>query len=144
MAPMQASLRIRAMTTIVIALMLAACGSTSARPSAEIEGSSWSVESYRGTRPLAGTEMQLSFADGQIRGTAGCNSFGGSYSVEENQIEISELMRTLMACPDPEGLMEQERDFIDTLQAVHRLQLSDHTLVLFTADGGLIQLTSTR
>jgi heat shock protein HslJ len=131
-------------STLLLALTMTACGAMNSRQAARIDGTSWSVEDFGGNPPLVGTEIRLAFADGSVSGNAGCNSFGGSYSVAGDRIEISDLERTLMACPNPDGVMRQEQDFIDTLQSVHHLTLGDSTLMLRSDEGRSIRLAQVR
>ena len=61
-------------------IMLTAC---SAFPSAAdpLDGTSWELYAYRKSRPVEGTTLTIRFENGQVSGSAGCNSFGGSYQV---------------------------------------------------------------
>jgi heat shock protein HslJ len=69
------------------------------------------------SEPLPGTQITITFADGQVSGTAGCNQYGGSYSLNGAVLPISNLFQTEMACIDPVGVMEQEQNYLDTLRA---------------------------
>ncbi|MGA9532735.1 MAG: META domain-containing protein [Anaerolineales bacterium] len=126
---------------VLLVLVLAGCSSINTSQPVRVDGTSWTVEHYAGITPLAGTGIQLSFADGRLSGNAGCNSFDGSYAIDGDQIMISELMRTLMACPVPDGVMKQEQDFMDALQATSRLELHNNKLVLKSDDGVSILLS---
>lgn len=129
---------------IALGLAVASCSSSDGRYGPPVHETAWRVDTFGGRTPLVGMVIQIAFEDGRVLGNTGCNSFCGSHSLSEGQIEISELMQTLMACPDREGVMQQEQDFIEALQAVHRLNLTDHTLVLLSGDGSSIRLTSLR
>lgn len=67
--------------------------------------------------PLPGSRITITFADGQVSGTAGCNQYGGSYSLNGAALAIGDLFQTEMACMDPVGVMEQEQHYLDTLRA---------------------------
>ena len=123
--------------TIVVGVTvfaLAACGGTPA-PAASLEDTAWTLTAYRKSRLIAGTSFTAAFADGQLRGSAGCNSYGGEYAIKGNTIEIGMLMSTMMACTEPDGLMEQEQFLLEFLQSVERWQMEDGQLQLFRADG---------
>ena len=61
--------------------------------------------------PLEGTPITLEFSTAtDVGGSGGCNSFGGTYKVEDDAINFGELASTLMACAD-EALMDQEAWF---------------------------------
>ena len=73
-------------------IMLTAC---SAFPSAAdpLDGTSWELYAYRKSRPVEGTTLTIKFEDGQVSGSAGCNSFGGSYQVNGEKIAFGEVFR---------------------------------------------------
>lgn len=47
-----------------------------------------------------GGQLKLSFRDGRISGSAGCNTHSGPVVLDEHKIAVSDLAGTLMACPD--------------------------------------------
>ena len=51
--------------------------------------------------------MRLSFVDGQLGASGGCNSMGGSYVVDGDRLAVEQMMTTEMAC-EP-ALMEQDQ-----------------------------------
>ncbi len=58
--------------------------------------------------------MTLKGETGMINGKSGCNSFGASYKLDKDRIQISRGMGTLMAC-DAES-MKLENDFLKALE----------------------------
>jgi heat shock protein HslJ len=103
--------------------------------------------------PLAGTRWDLvqygpadapitpisqataNFADGQMTGTTGCNSYFGDYSLDGEKLTIGPgVGQTEMACMEG-GVMEQEQAFTSALLSVQSYALSDDALTL-TYDGG--------
>jgi heat shock protein HslJ len=46
----------------------------------------------------AGALVTISFADGGLSGSAGCNSYFGGYQVSGDEIKVSELANTEMWC----------------------------------------------
>ena len=115
-----------------ILVLLAGC---SAFPTADpLAGTSWELYAYQKNRPIEGSTLTISFEDGQIHGSAGCNSYGGSYEVNGGKITVSEIFATLMACPEPEGLMEQETMFLQFLGNAQRYEIVDGQLRIFGSD----------
>ena len=50
-----------------------------------------------------------------MSGTAGCNNYSASYTVDGNAITIGPAISTMMFCADPEGVMEQEMAYLQAL-----------------------------
>ena len=117
-----------------IALLITACGGGGS-PSDPLAGTSWELTAYGKTSPIPGTTITAQFEDGQVRGSAGCNSYGGSYQVSGNTITTGPLAITEMACMDPEGGMEQEQTVMAFLQDAQTFRLADEQLEILRADG---------
>lgn len=86
-------------------------------------GISWELVTYKGSAgSMIGvnphtTVTALFGADGNITGSAGCNSYNGSYTHRrQNGISIGPLATTLMYCGGP-GVMDQETIYLANLQA---------------------------
>lgn len=115
-----------------ILVLLAGC---SIIPSSDpLNDTSWQLNAYRKARPIEGSTITISFNDGEVRGTSGCNLYGGSYQTDGKRVAFSELHATLMACPEPEGLMEQEEMFLQFLGDVQRFEMADGQLQIFCSD----------
>jgi heat shock protein HslJ len=128
---------------------LAACGSLPRFKPVSLVGTSWTATSYSAGEtslrtPLEGSAITAEFGeDGTISGTAGCNSYSGPYEVSGEAIEIGEVVSTLMACTEPEGIMEQEQTFLGALKNAERFQHQGEILVLFDSRGNrLIEFES--
>lgn len=75
--------------------------------------------------------------NGAIGGTGGCNTFGGDISIESNDISISHLFSTLMACLD-EDVNQREQAFFNILENAASYEILRQSLTLFDADGQLL------
>ena len=115
------------------ALLLSACSAASAGD--PLDGSSWKLAAAAGKPALPGTNVTITFADGQAGGEAGCNRYGGAYEVDGEKLNFQEVVATLMLCTAPEGVMEQEAQFLGSLNEVERFELADGQLQLFRSDG---------
>ena len=101
----------------------------------DLEGSEWILVQLNGASLLPGTNITLSFEEGRAGGFAGCNAYGASHEVGgDGALSISLLERTLQACLEPEGVMEQEDAYLAALQdaaayrvAGDRLEIEDGT-----------------
>jgi heat shock protein HslJ len=117
-----------------VIILLTACGGSSD----PLNGTSWTLLVYGKTQPIPGTTFTAIFKGGKINGSSGCNSYGGSYQVSGDKITVSELGMTLMACPDPAGLMDQEAHLLDAMGKAQTFQLANGQLEIFALDGEML------
>ncbi len=75
----------------------------------------------------------MSFEDGQVAGSAGCNRFHGSYSTEGGKLTVGPLATTRRACE--ESLMTQEREFLAALASAVTWSIDGNVLDMHRADG---------
>jgi heat shock protein HslJ len=86
--------------------------------------------------PLPGTTITATFADdGTLSGSAGCNSYTTSYSLDGGEIEITPPAATKKACADPDGVMEQEAAYLAALPSATHFRVDGGALALLAADG---------
>jgi heat shock protein HslJ len=75
------------------------------------------------------TVASLAFADGQVSGTSGCNSYFGTYEAhDDGRLSIGALGGTEMACEEP--LMALESAYLAALGGVERFTVDDASLTL--------------
>lgn len=85
-------------------------------------GTNWSMLNYNNGREavvgaLTGTEVTAIFgADGNLTGTAGCNNYRAGYQVDGNNITIGPAATTRMFCAEPEGVMDQETEYLRSIE----------------------------
>ncbi|MFC1899364.1 META domain-containing protein [Chloroflexota bacterium] len=116
--------------------MLGACGTTSEEnggieeptgqdkekpETSSLEGTIWILTFYGEqmnlTNVLDGSQITATFSsEGEIRGSAGCNSYFAGYSTESGGITISQIANTEMFCIEPEGVMDQETQYLGILR----------------------------
>ena len=96
-----------------------------------LDGSSWTLTSYRKTSPIEGTVITASFSDGNVSGSLGCNHYGTTYQVKGDNISFEVIEMTLMACLEPEGAMEQEQLLAGYLMDVNSFMIEDNRLFLY-------------
>ena len=99
--------------------------------SASLDGTQWNVAELDGEPVNAKGQGTLDFTNGQVSGTAFCNSFGGSYEVDGSALTLGQLVSTLMACED----MGPETEYFAALGKVASYRRDGSTLVLSDADG---------
>ena len=67
--------------------------------------------------------ITANFEDGQVGGTAACNSYGGTYSLSGSRINVGDLVMTEMAC-FPEEVMRAEALFSEGIMRVDTITLN--------------------
>jgi heat shock protein HslJ len=116
-------------------LGLGACRGADPAAGDPLDGTAWELAAYGETRPIPGTTLTAAFEDGGVRGSAGCNSYFGSYQVSGDQITVGDLAITEMACLEPEGAMQQETVYVKLLADAHTFRLVDGQLQVSTSGG---------
>ena len=84
--------------------------------------------------PTPGSTLTIHFEDSHASGSAGCNSYGGGYQVNGNQIKFEQIESTVMACADP-SLMEQETIFMQSLGEAQSFEIVEGQLQIYRSDG---------
>jgi heat shock protein HslJ len=129
----------------LLVVTLAACGGGASGTGGDpLDGTSWTLTAYRKTRPIPGTMIDITFEDGELRGSAGCNSYFGSYEVSGSTITVGDVAMTEMACMEPEGVMEQETEVLAILTAGETFQIDDGQLQIFRPDGEALTFVAQR
>ena len=123
---------------VVIGLLAAACSAQD--PAASLLGA-WQLSAFGAadapTPAVEVSEAQITFnEDGTVTGNSGCNEFGGSYTVEGDQITFSEIVSTLVACEDPR--MIQEQAVYQVLTETATFEIDGNTLTLTNNDMVLV------
>jgi heat shock protein HslJ len=117
----------RTLRSLILVLILAACGIGN---SDALDGRTFistSVVDGGEDRPLvANTEIRLSFNDGQLGASAGCNTFGGSFSVESGALVVEGGAMTEMGCDEERSA--QDEWLFALLGSRPQLALSDNEL----------------
>jgi len=124
-------------------IIAAGCTAGTSAPGAVsgLNGVTWSLDSYLDENDtlipvLSGTEVSARFDDdGKVGGSAGCNYYGGNYSLDGTDLSVSSLVQTLKLCTEPEGIMDQEARFMELLGSAAGCRIEDERLILTDADG---------
>jgi heat shock protein HslJ len=94
--------------TVLILLALTACSSI---PQSTLDGSEWlstAVTEDGADQPLVeGTQVHLSFVDGQLAASAGCNSIGGAYRIDGGRLIFEGGAMTEMGCDEPRQAQDE-------------------------------------
>lgn len=104
----------------------------------------WRATVYNNGRGAAvslidGSEITATFGtDGVLSGSAGCNRYHAAYVVEGASITIQAPASTRMACSEPEGVMQQEQEYLNALSTAANYAIQGDRLELRTAEGALV------
>lgn len=99
---------------------------------AALDGKTFTARTVTGHDLVAGSDLMLTFEDGQVAVQAGCNNLFGAYVYNQGNLEVAEMASTMMACePD---LMAQDTWITDYLEASPAAVLDGDTLTLTSGD----------
>ncbi|MFO7640154.1 MAG: META domain-containing protein [Candidatus Competibacteraceae bacterium] len=111
---------------------------------AALTGVTWRAIFYNNGRGAAvsvldGSTITATFdADGRVSGSAGCNRYHAAYTVDGSSITIQAPASTRMACSKPEGVMQQEQEYLNALPTAAAYAIHGEQLELRTAEGALV------
>lgn len=85
----------------------------------------------------------LSAIDNSVRGTTGCNSIFGNYTLDLYAISFTDLAVSEKACLD-KNLMKSERDFLDALNNTGSYTLDNGTLTFYSKTDRSVLLSASK
>lgn len=118
---------------ILLALIVLACGGGSSTPDPSgllLEGRTFLSTGIDGRSLVAGPVVRISFQDGRVSASAGCNTMSGPYHIDGNVLVAGQLATTEMGC-EPQ-LMAQDTWVGDLLDGA-TIALDGNTLTLTKA-----------
>jgi len=130
--------------TGIVALLLGACSDIVPSSSDDLEDTNWVLESYGEPGNLNvvldGTEITATFdsAAKRVSGSAGANTYSGSYEITHDELSISGLAWTEMYRLEPVGVMEQEQRYLQLFIEAESFQIDDGELRIYSRDEVLI------
>lgn len=126
--------------TLAVAVTgLVGCGGSGESPSeptpaAALQGPTWRLTAIAGQSVLDGTTITAEFSsESRVAGRAGCNGYFGTALADAGTLRVGPLASTLMACA-PDAVMEQEKRYLETLQAAKSYAVVDGELRLGPSD----------
>lgn len=102
-----------------------------------------SFDSIAGPQPIiekSTISLSIDMQNMQFNGVAGCNHYSADFVLDSknNDISISNIISTEMACSEPENIMQQEQSYLATLAQVRFFTFSEGSLNLVVGgDSGL-------
>ena len=134
---------------VVLLLAAAGCGPINLVPDTgpeatpeeapSLTGTEWVLVLINNREPLQGAEVTLSFDETTAGGTAACNSYGGDYTTGPGgTISFGEIVQTLMLCTEPDGIMDLEEEYIDTLNLAESYRVINDRMEIQDPAGSVI------
>jgi len=119
-----------------VTLLAGACAPSApvSTPAEGLEDTKWMLEGYGEQGELQavleGTEITATFesAESRVHGSAGCNGYFADYEISDNRLSIPMVASTEMYCLEPEGVMQQENQYLQALKAAESYQIQDGKL----------------
>lgn len=87
--------------------------------------------------------FSMSALDNSFRGTSGCNSVFGNYTIDLYAIDFGNLAVSEMYCEEKE-IMKTERDFLDALNNTGSYALTNNVLTLYSKTDRSVLLSATK
>ena len=109
---------------------------TACQVASPLEDYTWVMMSYseggKTVNALPGTEVTAFFdsKDKTVRGSGGCNTYGGKYNLDHLTLSFPELTMTLMACGDE--INAQETVYLKLLQGADRFEMDHGNLIIYS------------
>lgn len=104
---------------------------------ADLNGTTWTLlELNPDQSALADTPVTISFADGKISGSGGCNNYNGGFTLAGDNpfgMTVGPVVSTKMACPDP--ILNQETAYFTALEKVSQWGYRIGRLVMYYDKG---------
>lgn len=127
-------------TAIAGSLLVAGCVTPAGAGSGayhQLVGKEWVVEDIAGRGVIDNARASLRFGqDGRLSGSGSCNRIIAGYTVNGSKLNISKAGLTRMACPP--AVMDQERRFVDVLNAVRSYRIDPTGALVLTSSTGAI------
>jgi heat shock protein HslJ len=96
----------------------------------KLTGTEWLLEDLGGAGVIDNIQATLTFPEaGKTAGKGSCNRFFGPAEITGSAIKLGPLGTTRMACP--EAVMNQEKKYLDALQAAERFEWKAPYLLIY-------------
>lgn len=104
-----------------------------------LAGKTWTLTAFGSADaaqpPVEGSTITIIFTEAGVSGSAGCNSYSGSFTFDNSTLTFGQMIRTLMACE--ETLMTQEEAFLAALATASSYTISGDQLQI-SYDSGVL------
>lgn len=134
------------LSALIFALVFTSCDET--KKVIDVAGSvqltgNYTVSSINGAKLTSNVypTFSLSALDNSFRGTTGCNSVFGNYTIDLYAINFSDLAVSEKFCAEKD-VMRAEREFLDALNKTGSYAIQDGLLTLYSKTDRSVVLTA--
>ncbi|MCD4751730.1 MAG: META domain-containing protein [Anaerolineaceae bacterium] len=100
-----------------------------------LEGTEWQLITIGKIRMIEGTQISLQFDSEEVSGTASCNSYFARYETSGGTLSMDGIGSTEMWCMEPEGIMDQESWYLNSLSNIDSFSVAKDQLTIVLNDG---------
>jgi heat shock protein HslJ len=143
--------RLLGMLSLLLILVLGLIACVTGTGEDMLEDTTWVLDSYGEpgnlTAVIADIKITAEFisAEETVKGSAGCNSYFGSYELKGSKLSIpGPIGATERYCMEPEGVMDQEHDYLALLQSAESYEIDGNELQINCGSQVLIFILDTR
>ncbi len=130
--------------SLVLALSFAGCAGkqaaqeapvqTDAEVLSELAGRAWVAEYINGLPVIDISHTSMVFSmDGKVKGSGGCNSYSGGYTLKDREIIFTPMAATMRMCVP--ALSDQEMRFFQLLNGKLTVKFKNGLLYLVSEEG---------
>ncbi len=118
---------------IIFLIATCAFSLTGCKVTNTLNGTTWVLIGLNGMASLPDVPVTISFDGDKVGGSDGCNRYGSTYTIKNNQISIDQnVVSTLMACP--EEIMSQAQQFTRAIIDASYFEVADNRLSLLNSE----------
>jgi heat shock protein HslJ len=108
-----------------------------------LAGTRWNVVNFNNGAGavvglIEGSRITMNFDnENRVQGKAGCNTYFANYQAGGNVLNVAQPGSTNMMCDTPEGVMQQEQQFLSALNSAATFQITGNQLQIRSAGDAL-------
>jgi uncharacterized lipoprotein YbaY len=103
-----------------------------------LEDHLWLLVSLAGQTVIPGTQVTAEFNEGQVTGVSGCNNYNAPYQMSGENLTVGPAATTRMACVEPQGVMEQEAQYLSLLGSAATYRIESRQMSILDATGQVV------
>ena len=106
---------------------------------AQLSVGTWQLNAFNTGNALMSNlvtdRINITFAEGKLKGFAGCNLYSAKYNISEDKISLSPMQTTHNNCDFPNSVMETEQGYFAALERTASYKIKGNQLTFFDQKG---------